>query len=109
MTASFDRIADLYRREFAGELDRKPFDRELLDRVARRFPRGAPVLEVGSGPAHVGAYLRTRGVPVIASDASVGQVREARVLAVEERTVRPPYDDEQQTDRCYVVATRSGG
>ena len=204
MTASFDRIADLYRREFAGELDRKPFDRELLERVARRFPGGPPVLEVGSGPAHVGAYLRARGVRVIASDASVGQLREARALdaarpvlaadlgrlparagalagivafycliygpaedlgrvfaewhralrpggvaliavhagdgaihfdewfgrtvdvtivlrdpdtlvahleangfVVDERTVRPPYEDEHQTNRCYVIATSS--
>ena len=204
MTTSFDRVADLYRRQFADELDRKPFDRRLLDRVARRFPTGAPVLEVGSGPAQVGAYLRARGVPVIASDASVGQLREALALdptrpvlaadlgglparagafagivafycliygpaehlggvfaewhralrpggvaviavhagegtihfeewfgrtvdvtivlrdpdalvaqlesngfAVDERTVRPPYDDEHQTDRCYVVATRA--
>jgi len=201
VTASFDRVADLYRREFADELDRKPFDRDLLDRVAGRFPPDLTVLEVGAGPAHIAAYLADRGVRVVASDASVGQLHEAHTLdaarpliaadlarlpvrpgalagivafycliygpaehldavfaewhralqpggvaviavhagagtahadewfgrpvdmtlvlrdpddlvtrldaggfVVEERTVRPPYDDEHQTDRCYVVA-----
>jgi SAM-dependent methyltransferase len=207
VTASFDRVADLYRREFADELDHKPFDRGLLDRVAERFPRHRPVIEVGAGPAHVSARiaprLGERGIAVFASDASRGQLREARtvdparsllaadlaclpcrpgslggVLAfycliygppeylnhvfddwhralrprgvvviavhagddaihqdewhgrpvdvtivlrdpddltsrlgqsgfvIEERTVRPPYQDEHQTTRCYVVAAR---
>ncbi len=77
---SFDRIADLYRREFADELHRKPFDRDLLDALVHHFPTGAPVLEVGAGPAHISAYLATRGVRMLASDASVGQLREAQVL-----------------------------
>ena len=78
VTGSFDGVADLYRSEFAGELERKPFDRALLDRVAPLFPAGPPVLEVGAGPGHIGAYVASRGVPVVISDASVGQVLEAR-------------------------------
>jgi len=78
VTRSFDAVADLYRVEFEGELDRKPFDRDLLDRVAPMFPAGRPVLEVGAGPGHIGAYLARRGAPVIVSDASPGQVLEAR-------------------------------
>jgi hypothetical protein len=91
VTDSFDRVADLYRREFADELDRKPFDRDLLDRVAGRFPTGLTVLEVGAGPAHVAARLDAGG------------------FVIEERTVRPPYDDEHQTDRCYVIAASGYG
>ena len=80
VAAAFDRVADLYRREFADELDRKPFDRLLLARLVDRFPPGRPVLEVGAGPAHVAGFLAARGVSVLASDASRGQLREARVL-----------------------------
>jgi SAM-dependent methyltransferase len=83
VTTAFDNIADLYREKFARELDGKPFDRALLERVAARIPRGEPVLEVGAGPGQIGAFLHTRGVPTIASDASLGQLREARVLAPE--------------------------
>jgi len=167
------------------------------------FPARRAVLEVGAGPGHIGAHLAAAGVPVVVSDASLGQMREARALdparplvvadlgrlpvgreslagivafycliygppedldpvladwrealvpggvvviavhagvgalhaqdflgrpvdvtvvlrdphdmaarlesrgfEVVETTVRPPYDDEHATDRCYVVATR---
>jgi len=80
LRTSFDRIADFYRHQFADELDRKPFDRELLNRLASRFPRRSPVLEVGAGPAHIGAYLARWGVSAIASDASLGQLQQARGL-----------------------------
>jgi SAM-dependent methyltransferase len=78
LAGAFDVIAGLYRREFSSELDHKPFDRALLDRVAGLFPAGRPVLEVGAGPGQVGLYLAGRGVPVLCSDASVGQLHEAR-------------------------------
>jgi len=87
VSAAFDNIADLYRENFAGELDAKPFDRAFLQRVAARIPRGQPVLEVGAGPGHIGAFLQTYGVPTIASDPSLGQLREARILAPERPTV----------------------
>jgi SAM-dependent methyltransferase len=204
VAAAFDRVADLYRREFADELDRKPFDRALLDRLVDRFPPGRPVLEVGAGPAHIAGFLAERGVSVVASDASLGQLHQARRLdadrpvlladlarlplrrgglggivafycliygapepldevfadwyralepggvaviavhaghgtididewegrrvgitivlrdpddlsarlertgfVVDERSVRPPYEDEHATDRCYIVASRA--
>jgi len=80
VAAAFDRIADLYRGEFASELDRKPFDRDLLTRVGAQFEVGKPVLEVGAGPAHVAGYLAERGVRVVASDASLGQLHEAGAI-----------------------------
>ncbi|HEY3000083.1 MAG TPA: class I SAM-dependent methyltransferase [Acidimicrobiales bacterium] len=82
---SFDAIADLYRRDFAGELDGKPYDRAFLAALADRWgplarATGRPVLEVGAGPAHIGGYVAALGVPMIASDVSTGQLREARAL-----------------------------
>jgi SAM-dependent methyltransferase len=79
VASSFTTVADVYRATFADELARKPFDRAFLERVARRRPR-LPVLEVGAGPGHIGAYLAARGVDVLTSDASIGQLREARAL-----------------------------
>jgi SAM-dependent methyltransferase len=80
---SFDVIADLYREKYADELDRKPYDRALLDELAvalRRDGSAAPVLEVGAGPGQISAYLQAHGVPVITSDASRAQTIEARRL-----------------------------
>ncbi|MGZ4688429.1 MAG: class I SAM-dependent methyltransferase [Acidimicrobiia bacterium] len=39
-----------------------------------------PAFEVGAGPGHIGGYLRARGVPVVASDASPAQMAQARIL-----------------------------
>jgi SAM-dependent methyltransferase len=79
VSRSFDAVADAYREMFAEELEGKPFDRELLDRVASDLPAG-PVIEVGAGPGQIGKYLADRGIPMIETDSSVGQLREARVL-----------------------------
>jgi SAM-dependent methyltransferase len=82
VSASFDRIADLYTRDFADELDRKPFDRALLERLSTRLRGRGIVWEVGAGPAHVGGFMAARGVSLIASDISEGQVLEAQALGL---------------------------
>jgi hypothetical protein len=81
---TFDAVADLYRARFTDELDGKPYDRTLLDDVGRRMAAvsaetGRPALEVGGGPGHIGARVAAQGAPVLVSDTSLGQLREARV------------------------------
>jgi SAM-dependent methyltransferase len=84
LRASYDRVAAQYAEAFYGELDRKPFDRELLDAFAERV-RGAAqapgeVWDVGCGPGHVGRYLAERGVAVRGLDLSERMVEQARRL-----------------------------
>jgi SAM-dependent methyltransferase len=77
---AFDRIAARYAADFFHELDRKPFDRELLRRVAGfERPRGV-VIEVGCGPGHVGRFLAAAGMPIVGLDVSVESLRTARRL-----------------------------
>ena len=38
------------------------------------------MLEVGAGPGHIGGYLAAHGVAMVVSDASMGQLHEARVV-----------------------------
>ena len=81
VAGSFDTVADLYRIKYATELDAKPFDRALLGELATAIGRDTPgslAFEVGAGPGQVSAFLRERGVPVVASDASRRQTRQAR-------------------------------
>jgi SAM-dependent methyltransferase len=78
--ASFDKIADLYGRAFADKLECKPFDQQLFDALAARLPTDQPVLEVGAGPGQVSTHLARYGLTVVASDASLGQLRHARAL-----------------------------
>jgi SAM-dependent methyltransferase len=77
---SFDRVAEVYAREFFHELDGKPWDRERLAAFAARCPAGAPVLEVGCGPGHVGRFVAARGPRVVGLDVSPASLREARRL-----------------------------
>jgi len=81
---SYDAVAERYAAEFGSELDRKPLDRALLGVVAERAGRG-PAADVGCGPGHVGAYLRSLGVRTVGVDLSprmcVAATREGNVPA----------------------------
>ena len=76
----YDRVAEPYAAQFFDELDRKPFDRRLLDDFAARCRDAGPVLDVGCGPGHVARYLRDRGVAAEGVDLSPGTVAVARRL-----------------------------
>lgn len=78
--ASYDRIAAHYASTYFDELDRKPFDRALLDRFAARLRGQGPVWDIGTGPGHVARYLRDRGVVAAGLDLSDGMVARARRL-----------------------------
>jgi ubiquinone/menaquinone biosynthesis C-methylase UbiE len=79
---TYDRVAPAYARAFLHELDDKPFDRELLHRVAAATTQepgpARPVCDLGCGPGHVGAFLAEQGIDVIGIDLSAGMVEEAR-------------------------------
>lgn len=53
---TYDAVAADYAAQFADELDRKPFDRQLLAAVAARCA-GGTVLDVGCGPGQIGAAV----------------------------------------------------
>jgi SAM-dependent methyltransferase len=76
LAADYDRIAEPYADAFFDELERKPFDRDLLDRFARSV--NGPVCDLGCGPGHVTAYLALRGVRVVGVDLSPRMIDIAR-------------------------------
>lgn len=78
--AAYDTVAETYAERFLDELDAKPADRELLDRMAERWRGAGPVLEVGCGPGHVGGYLAQRAVDMWGIDISPVMVDLARRL-----------------------------
>jgi SAM-dependent methyltransferase len=65
---SYDRVAAGYEARFAGELADKPRDRQLLDAFAAAIT--GPVVDLGSGPGHIGARVRDHGRWTVAVDAS---------------------------------------
>lgn len=75
--AAYDAVAAAYAQEFVDELDAKPFDRWLLERIAE-LTGPHPVVEVGCGPGHIGAYLAAAGADVTGLDVSPAMVAQAR-------------------------------
>jgi SAM-dependent methyltransferase len=77
---SYDRIAPRYRERFARELEDKPFDRQFLDTFASLQGSTGWLLDLGSGPGQIGAYLAAQGARVICVDVSQAMLREAAVV-----------------------------
>lgn len=70
-------IAHDYADALAAELDDLPFERWLLDRVAAEAGE-RPVVDAGSGPGHVTAYLAAAGARARGIDLSPEMVEQAR-------------------------------
>jgi ubiquinone/menaquinone biosynthesis C-methylase UbiE len=77
---SYDRLAEEYAHRIADELQHKPLDRELLDRLARETLGKGEVCDMGCGPGHVARYLRDAGAGVFGLDLSPGMLEQARRL-----------------------------
>jgi SAM-dependent methyltransferase len=77
---SYDLVADKYVRRIFNELQHKPFDRELLDRFAKRVRGQGLVCDMGCGPGHVARYLHECGVQVCGVDLSPVMVQRASRL-----------------------------
>ena len=77
----YDRVAEDYATEFFYELDRKPFDRELLDQFAESVRGKGVVCELGCGPGQIARYLKDRGVEMRGIDLSAEMVKVAGRLS----------------------------
>jgi uncharacterized protein len=75
--SSYDAVSAAYAEHLVDELRGLPFERWLLDRVLAHAS-GEPVVEVGSGPGHVTAYLADGGADATGIDLSPAMVGEAR-------------------------------
>ena len=75
--SSYDAIAASYAEHRVDELQDQPFESWLLDRVVARAA-GRPVVEAGSGPGHITAYLTAGGADATGIDISPAMVDEAR-------------------------------
>jgi ubiquinone/menaquinone biosynthesis C-methylase UbiE len=80
LEASYDRVADKYADEFFNELERKPFDRELLEAFAESVRARGEVCEIGCGPGHIARYLQDRGATMRGIDLSREMVKCAQRL-----------------------------
>jgi SAM-dependent methyltransferase len=77
---SYDRVAAEYVIRIYDELQRKPFDREMLGRFAARMKPHGLICDLGCGPGHVARYLYDSGARVCGVDLSPEMLRHARRL-----------------------------
>lgn len=77
---SYDRVAKFYADQFSGELARKPFDRDLLNRFAAEITGRGTACDLGCGPGHIARFLHELGVDVCGIDLSAEMVHCARRL-----------------------------
>jgi SAM-dependent methyltransferase len=75
--AAYAAVASAYADMFDDELTSLPFESWLLRRVAD-LAGSAPVIEVGTGPGHVAAFLAQAGADATGLDLSPEMVAEAR-------------------------------
>lgn len=75
--AAYGAVAASYAEQLSNELDDLPFESWLLRRVVE-LAGGAPVVEVGTGPGHVAAFLAVAGADATGLDLTPQMVEEAR-------------------------------
>lgn len=80
---SYNRVAEDYAVHFADELDKKPFDRKMLDLLAERAGHPGLICDMGCGPGQVARYLHDRGTKVCGIDLSEAMIERARSLHVD--------------------------
>jgi SAM-dependent methyltransferase len=80
LQASYDCVAEEYARRIFDELQYKPLDRQLLDRLVISVPEGGIICDLGCGPGQVARYLHDRGAQVIGVDLSAEMIEQARQL-----------------------------
>lgn len=78
--SGYDRVAEGYAEQFRDELDRKPFDRKMLDWLAEKVGGLGVVCDMGCGPGQIARYLHSRGTKVCGVDLSPEMVRRASKL-----------------------------
>lgn len=74
---TYGTVAATYAVQIGAELDALPFERWLLDRVVVEAD-GDPILDAGSGPGHVAAYLTGQGATARGIDLTPEMVEQAQ-------------------------------
>jgi SAM-dependent methyltransferase len=78
---SYDRVAAEYTARIFDELQYKPFDRAILDRLIEIAGPLGPIADIGCGPGQVARYLKDHGSEAVGVDLSPRMVAEASRLS----------------------------
>jgi ubiquinone/menaquinone biosynthesis C-methylase UbiE len=76
----YDTVAEEYAKEFESEHEKKPKDRELLEKFSKEIKDRKPVWDFGCGPGHTAGYLKTLGIEISGLDISEKILEQARTI-----------------------------
>lgn len=77
---SYDPVAEEYAKRYYDELNRKPFDRKMLNWFIEKMDGVGTVCDLGCGCGHIANYLHNRDLEVCGVDLSPGMVKQAQKL-----------------------------
>jgi SAM-dependent methyltransferase len=80
LQSSYDCVAENYAKQFRDEVDKKPFDRKMLDWLAEKVSGLGVICDMGCGPGQIARYLHSQGVKVCGVDLSPAMVQQAQGL-----------------------------
>lgn len=80
LQSSYDRVAEDYAGHFHDEMNKKPFDRKMLDWLIEKVGKRGIICDMGCGPGQAARYLFDHGAEVCGIDLSPGMVENARTL-----------------------------
>jgi SAM-dependent methyltransferase len=78
--SSYDRVAVDYAAQFRDEMDKKPFDRKMLDWFVEKIGDLGIICDMGCGPGQIARYLFDHGAKVCGIDLSPEMVERAQSL-----------------------------
>jgi SAM-dependent methyltransferase len=73
-------VAEDYAEHLYDELEKKPFDRKMLDWLSEKVGGLGVICDMGCGPGQVARYLHDRGVETCGVDLSAEMLKQARRL-----------------------------
>ncbi len=77
---NYDIVAENYAAQFRDEMDKKPFDRKMLDWLIEKVSDLGIICDVGCGPGQIAGYLYQRGAKICGIDLSPDMIKQARIL-----------------------------
>ena len=80
LRSTYDRVAEDYAEQFRDEMDKKPFDRKMLDWLVEKVGGLGIICDMGCGPGQIARYLHSRGVKACGVDLSPAMVQQAQSL-----------------------------
>ena len=78
--ASYDAVAENYAAHFRDEMQKKPFDRKMLEWLVEKVGDAGTICDLGCGPGQIAGFLQSLGARTCGIDLSPEMIKQAQAL-----------------------------